>query len=266
VTLDRGELEHVLLNLLLNAKDAMPAGGVVVVATTRPPAADGDAAIVLSVTDSGSGMSDDVLARAFDPFFTTKPTGEGSGLGLATVLGVVQRAGGSVTIDSAPGRGTSVRIVLPAGELPAPNDAEGDTIREPSGTVAARGLVLVVDDDEAMLESMARLLERSGFSVVAADSGEQALDLLATEPRPDLVVSDVAMPGLSGVALATAVEDRYSIPTLLVSAWPERSTDDADGGLMVLPKPFTAEALVEAAARLLARDVTGAGPDPPGSP
>jgi two-component system cell cycle sensor histidine kinase/response regulator CckA len=193
--IDPGQLTQVLVNLAVNARDAMPEGGTLTIEATA--SADG---VRLLVEDTGVGMSEDTRAKAFDPFFTTKPAGSGTGLGLATVYGIVTQAGGSVELASAPGRGTRVTIELPAGEAaPAPRPAGEAPTPE-----AGRGeTILVVEDDDQVRGIVCRILRLHGYRVLEAGGGEQALELAGREPGEiDLLLSDVVMPGMSGVELA----------------------------------------------------------------
>jgi two-component system cell cycle sensor histidine kinase/response regulator CckA len=193
--IDPGQLTQVLVNLAVNARDAMPDGGSLTIKATQV-----DCGVRLVVEDTGHGMSEETLAKAFDPFFTTKPPGSGTGLGLATVYGIVAQADGTIALDSAAGRGTRVVIELPcrdsalaperAAESPAPSGGRGETI-------------LVVEDDQQVRGIAGRILREHGYHVVEASGGEEALHAAASEPRGiDLLLSDVVMPGMSGPELA----------------------------------------------------------------
>jgi two-component system, cell cycle sensor histidine kinase and response regulator CckA len=194
VRMPAGQLEQILVNLVVNARDAMPSGGrlTVSIEVDSPH-------VSLRVTDTGTGMSDDVAARAFDPFFTTKEQGRGTGLGLATVYGIVQGAGGRVWIETVPGHGTTVEIDLPladddaapAGELPTPpQGGRGET-------------VLVVEDEAAVRELTGRILSENGYRVIDAADGYRARILCDQfQGEIDLLLSDVVMPGLSGRQVA----------------------------------------------------------------
>ncbi|HVH74201.1 MAG TPA: ATP-binding protein [Stellaceae bacterium] len=205
---DPTQIELVILNLAINGRDAMPAGGVLTIETQNrrrgPPSrpeepTEGDY-VMVSVRDTGTGMPPEVQARAFEPFFTTKAPGAGTGLGLSQVFGTARQSGGDVQIDSAPGQGTTVSVFLPrtsaAVEEPAPNAPEGAEAQ------ASRALVLAVDDDEAVRGTTAAILKSLGYRVVEAASGEAALDILTREHGIDLLLTDVVMPGISGVELA----------------------------------------------------------------
>ena len=194
VRMPPGQLEQILVNLVVNARDAMTGGGRLTVSTE----VDGQR-VSLRVTDTGTGMSDDVAARAFDPFFTTKEQGRGTGLGLATVYGIVQGAGGRVWIETVPGYGTTVEIDLPlAEEEPGPAD------ELPAPPPAGRGeTVLVVEDEAAVREMTGRILSENGYRVIDAADGYRARILCDQfQGEIDLLLSDVVMPGMSGRQVA----------------------------------------------------------------
>jgi signal transduction histidine kinase/CheY-like chemotaxis protein len=255
---DRTQVEVSLLNLMLNARDAMPSGGRIVIATRnvaengRPndlPAGD---FIAVSVTDTGEGMSLAVLGRAMEPFFTTKPAGVGTGLGLSQVYGLARQSGGTVRIDSSPGEGTSVEIFLPR----ALTAAEPDAPRTRSATPASRrGTVLVVDDQQEVREVAATHLETLGYQTVQAESGQAAIALLESRGPAafDALVVDYVMAGVSGMeVLRAARRSRPDIPVVLMTGY---AGADALGerlqGFVLLKKPFRLhefEAALDAAA------------------
>jgi two-component system cell cycle sensor histidine kinase/response regulator CckA len=192
VTCDPGQIEQMLVNLAVNARDAMPSGGNLVIDTGR----HGDR-VRLRVCDAGKGMTPEVVERAFEPFFTTKARGEATGLGLATVYGIAAQAGGEVSIASSPGLGTTVTVLLPAGgDLPA--------ARPVTSSIGGRGETLLVVEDEAPLREVAgRILSGAGYHVLSAECGGSALALASGHDGPiDLLVSDVVMPGMLGKELA----------------------------------------------------------------
>jgi PAS domain S-box-containing protein len=259
VKADPGQLEQVLLNLALNARDAMPRGGVLTLETLStevtgsspdfPPGVviqAGQYALLL-VSDTGHGMDRATLGHIFEPFFTTKGVGQGTGLGLSTVYGIVKQSDGYVWATSEPGSGTIFKIYLPltAEEIDAPG---------PSGAVrlAATGeLILVVEDEEMVRRMAARALQEGGYRVLEAGSARQALDLLANAPGPcNLVLMDVVMPGMGGRELASKIEDLWpGIPVLFISG--HTDSEILSRGLLepdtaFLAKPFTAEALLRA--------------------
>ena len=206
VRVDPAQIEQVIMNLALNARDAMPQGGLLMITTAAAELSDAQArrlgsiepgrCAILSVSDTGAGMDEDTRVRVFEPFFTTKPMGKGTGLGLSMVYGIVEQHGGAITVESAPGRGTTFRIYLPridedATEVEAAAHAEG----------AARGseTILLVEDEDEVRELVARMLQRSGYTVLAAPDPRAALDLSDRHPGAiHLLLTDVVMPEMSG--------------------------------------------------------------------
>ncbi len=274
VRADPGQLEQVLLNLAVNARDAMPQGGTLRIETSRirvtrpsretggvPP---GDYAS-LKVSDTGVGMDAETRAHAFEPFFTTKPAGEGTGLGLSTVYGIVQQSGGAITVESAPGQGTSIRLFFPRiAEI-----AEVSPEAVPAGRnrqAPTKGTVLVVEDDERVRRLTCRILEQYGFGVVETADGQTALDILhGGDTAVDALVSDVVMPGMSGPELvARARVQRPELPVLLLSGFaadefPDVVAGENDARQSFLQKPYSPEALALALEELLSQDGKTAG-------
>jgi two-component system cell cycle sensor histidine kinase/response regulator CckA len=253
VSADPGQIEQVLVNLALNARDAMPSGGNLVIDTARFVSDDAGEYVRLRVCDSGRGMAADVVERAFEPFFTTKPSGEATGLGLATVYGIVTQAGGEVSISSEPGLGSTVTILFPASaEVPA-----APVAGEPEAVTDGHGETLLVVEDEAALREVAgRILSGAGYHVLAADGGTQALELAALhEGSIDLLVSDVVMPGMLGKELAERlVHTRPDTRVLYMSGYAQpvlASQGTLDPGVALLEKPFTAADLLSAVRRRL---------------
>ncbi|KQB12457.1 PAS-domain containing protein [Rhodobacter capsulatus] len=240
VRVDPGQLENALMNLAVNARDAMEGAGEITVTTRR--AADGF--VELAVSDTGAGIPPDLLDQVFEPFFTTKPVGKGSGLGLSMVYGFVRQSGGTVTIDSAPGAGTRVSLRLlesPAPEAPA----------RPEGLDTAEACILAVDDDADLLEITADQLRRLGHAVVTAPDGLSALEMLQEIPEIDLLYTDLAMPGLDGRALAEKAQAlRPDLPVLFTSGAPGKAGADLPN---LLRKPVPEEVLA-AAIRLTLED------------
>lgn len=254
VLIDPGQFEQVLLNLAVNARDAMPDGGVLTIETSNAvldqasgsehqPAMAGRHAL-LTVTDTGIGMSADVRQQMFNPFFTTKEAGRGTGLGLATVDGIVKQAGGCIEVDSEPGRGSSFRIYLPKATAQAIQPAAV------SGIVRGTETILVVEDEDGLRSLTARMLTNAGYVVIAANSGKQALALLDDHVQQvDLLFTDVVMPGMSGLDLASAIAARQpDIKVLFVSGY----TDDPTLGQVAvararnfLSKPYSIAALTQ---------------------
>jgi CheY-like chemotaxis protein len=202
----------------------------------------------MRVRDSGKGMAPDVAERAFEPFFTTKASGEGTGLGLATVYGIVTQAGGSVSISSEPGLGTTVTVLLPVGDEAAPAAAP---VATPTVTSGHGETLLVVEDEAALRDVAGRILSGAGYRVLAADGGPQALELAARhEGEIDLLVSDVVMPGMLGKELAERLVDaRPGTRVLYMSGYAQpvlASQGTLDPGVALLEKPFTAHDLLNA--------------------
>ena len=207
IAIDPGELEQSVLNLVLNARDAMPKGGSLVIATSRGARVEDGAngkhpveqGVVLTVTDTGTGMDAQTEPRIFEPFFTTKPMGQGTGLGLATVYGIVRRSGGSISVDTGPGEGTTMRLWFPFAVATLEIVAGGEQGLDTSGSET----ILVVEDDELVRAFVVRALTEAGYETFAAESGHDALTLLQSRSSAvDLVLTDVVMPGLSGPELA----------------------------------------------------------------
>ena len=256
VVSDGNQLELALLNLAVNARDAMPEGGTLTI--TARHAEDPERRlphVELAVTDTGSGMTEEVRARAIEPFYTTKPTGQGTGLGLSQVYAVTRESGGSLTIDSEPGRGTTVRMMLPAG---APPIVRTDVEAPPATTVPGaqsreQTRVLVVDDDRLVRRFMTDSLRSLQYHVTEAESGAQALATMERE-RFDLLVVDFAMPGMNGAAAARAAQERQpGIKVLMVSGYADSAAVEAAlGTARQLRKPFDLAELGAAVADTLA--------------
>jgi PAS domain S-box-containing protein len=256
VEIDRGQLEQVVINLAVNARDAMPDGGRLAIhvddlvvdpdyAASRPGVPTGRY-VRLSVGDSGVGMDQATVQRAFDPFFTTKPPGEGTGLGLATVYGIVTQAGGRVQIYSEPGHGTTVTVLLPASDAGTPSPEERPVQVELTG---GSETVLVVEDEDALREVTARMLRRNGYAVLTAADGPEAIELVREhQGRIDLLVSDVVMPRMLGREVAERIQElQPDIRVLYVSGYAESilgSKGTLEAGVRLLEKPFSEPALL----------------------
>jgi CheY-like chemotaxis protein len=263
---DRTRLEQVLLNLAVNARDAMPDGGVLRITATWTPGpepldssgATTDGWVRIAVTDTGVGMSDEVRAHAFEPFFTTKPVGVGTGLGLATVHGIVSELGGSLRIDSTPGAGTTISVEIPAvaasdaaPETPSPAAEQID--RDEAQRSAGEETVLVVEDEERLRAPLRLVLERSGFAVTLATDGADALDQLARGLAVDVVLTDVVMPRLTGLELADALAtSRPALPVVFMSGYTDGQVSGSIDPARVVHKPFRASELLSALDRALA--------------
>jgi PAS domain S-box-containing protein len=248
VEADPAQLEQVVVNLVVNARDAMTGGGRILIETTAGEQ------VVLAISDEGHGMEAEVAARAFEPFFTTKPKGAGTGLGLATVYGTVTQAGGHAEIESEPGSGTTVRVYLPvaSGSLPPDEPATVDGGNGGDGS----GTILLVEDEDAVRELTRRILAGSGFECLEATGAEEALRLYdENRDRVSLLLTDVVMPGMSGQELAERIAGAGSgPPVLFMSGYTDESVVSGAGGRM-LRKPFTADALLRGVRDALGRTV-----------
>jgi two-component system, cell cycle sensor histidine kinase and response regulator CckA len=257
VRADPGQIEQVLLNLVVNARDAMPKGGRLVI-RTRVVGADLPAPqriVALAVSDTGTGMDEETAEHCFEPFYTTKGMAKGTGLGLAAVHAMVTQAGGQVSVDTAPGRGTTITLWFPAVE-----EEEGELAGVSSEQDSSGGdeLVLVVEDEDELRRLAVRELEERGYLVLAAANGVEAMAVARSLERPiDLVVTDVVMPEMNGVELAESLVDLWpSVAVLFMSGHldegaMERHPLDPDADL--LPKPFTPDQLGRRARQALDR-------------
>jgi CheY-like chemotaxis protein len=272
VMVDAGQIEQVLMNLAVNARDAMPAGGRLSIQTAavgpeavavlghgpRPPGW-----VRVSVTDSGTGMDPATLERIFEPFFTTKGEGKGTGLGLATVYGIVTQSGGHIEVESAPGRGTTFSIFFPAVAAALPGAEEERRRALPEGGTET---VLVVEDQDTLRAMVKETLRNLGYSVLDAPGAEDATEVSRVFDGPiHLLLTDCVMPRTSGVELAEALRrERPEMKVLFMSGYPgeeiARHGEFLEGGAF-LAKPFHAEAL---AAQV--REVLGRGVSPPRRP
>lgn len=255
VLADMAELEQVLVNLAVNARDAMPSGGRLTISTRNADHWNGSGAggerlagdvVLLSVQDTGHGVPDEVGSRVFEPFFTTKGPGRGTGLGLATCYGIVSQAGGVIRLDSRPGAGTTVTVALPRSRR-QPVEGAGPSVRRGDGRGSGR--ILLVEDETQVRQLAARVLRTAGYQVSEAGSGHEALRLLEQEPAPDLLLTDVVMPGMGGHELWQAVKARGTWPELRVlymSGYPEDPGLRSEAGrpeVGFLAKPFSPESL-----------------------
>ncbi len=252
VRIDAGQLEQVVMNLTINAVDAMPDGGRLIVAIEPMPGGNGQPNRArIRVSDTGTGMSREVLDRLFEPFFTTKPAGRGTGLGLATTYAIVHEAGGEITVESTPGAGARFDVILPLSAA-----TEADALRRLSpvrGTPTSSGneVILLAEDEPAIRTALSRILRASGYRVIEASNGGEALRLAATESGPiHLLLTDVMMPGIGGKELVRRLrEKRPETRVILMSGY----TDDADlradlgsARFSFLQKPFAARQVVAA--------------------
>jgi CheY-like chemotaxis protein len=255
---DPNQLESALLNLAINARDAMPDGGTLRIATanrhlTEADLADSDGAepgdyVEITVADDGAGMSAEVKARAFEPFFTTKPIGQGTGLGLSQLYGFVRQSGGLLRLDSEPGQGTTLRLLLTRSRnAAAPDVPQAD---EPHRTASdpelACATVLVVDDEPAVRALVVDMLGDMGLGIIEAADAADALQAIEAGPAIHLLVTDVGLPGLNGRQLADLVRQRHpGLPVLLITGYAGDAIDPAalPPGIELLHKPFTLDAL-----------------------
>lgn len=250
VEVDPGELELVILNLAVNARDAMPEGGTILLQASNAPdehvlGRRGDF-VRLAVIDTGTGIPAEVRGRVFDPFFTTKEIGKGSGLGLAQVYGFARQSGGTVWIDTECGEGTSVILLLPRSATAPDEPGQSGKLQVDIPVGASAGNVLLVDDDEEVAALVGEMLQHLGFTVTHAASAAAALGALANGRAVDIVFSDVMMPGgMNGVELAREIRARrLDIPVLLTSGYAEAAKKAAaDEGVYVLAKPYRLEEL-----------------------
>jgi nitrogen-specific signal transduction histidine kinase len=252
---DNNQFENAILNLAINARDAMPDGGQLTIETGNTQV-DGDYAhandavragpyVMITVGDTGSGMTKAVLRRAFDPFYTTKPVGKGTGLGLSQVYGFVKQSGGHIKLESVPDKGTTVRIYLP-------RHLANDEIK-PSVPIArttfAGGTetLLIVEDEPAVREFSVKALQRLGYHVLEADRASSAMTLLENEPGISLLFTDIGLPGVNGRQLANEARRRYPALRILLTSGYERNAAQqsrkSDYSEQFLPKPFTIDVM-----------------------
>jgi CheY-like chemotaxis protein len=244
---DPHQLELVILNLAINARDAMPFGGRVLIETRNAKASKLDKSVdlapgdyvLVSVTDTGEGMSEELLARACEPFYTTKEPGKGTGLGLAQVYGLARQSGGGLRIESAVGQGTTVEVYLPRSfaQAEAATESWDGTCQRP---LDSRATLLVVDDQEDVREVTVAHLEALGYQVIQAASGRTALDLLRGDcPGIDGLIADYAMPTMSGVELAQAVRAKCpDLPVIIVTGYVATTGLDGIENATLLKKPY----------------------------
>jgi CheY-like chemotaxis protein len=258
VLCDPNQLENALLNLVINARDAMPDGGLLAIETASTVlgnrrGAPGDIPlkslaageyVALSVSDTGTGMSPTTMARAFDPFFTTKPLGKGTGLGLSMIYGFAQRSGGHIQLRSKLGRGTTVTIYLPRHAGPVDGAAD---VRPEVRPARGNAIVLVVEDEQSLRMIIADLLSDLGYTVLEAGDGRSALKILEAGTLIDLLITDVGLPGgMNGRQLADAARERPpDLKVLFITGYAEEAAVGSsllESGMQVMTKPFGLEA------------------------
>jgi CheY-like chemotaxis protein len=248
---DENQLENAILNLAINARDAMPDGGVLTISTALtcepacPDLPDGDY-VRISVADTGQGMAPEVASRAIEPFFTTKPFGQGTGLGLAQVYGIARQAGGTLRIESDEARGTIVHIILPRAGEAAATQGEQTSASGPAPRIPA-ARILIVDDDPGVRSFLAGAVADLGHSVREAEDGPAALAAIG-QSLPDLMLVDFAMPGMNGAEVARAARELHpELPIVFVTGYAQSDQIDADfADVPLLRKPFGIAALANA--------------------
>ncbi len=260
IKIDQGQMEQVLVNLAVNARDAMGTGGTLsiktrnfmnkekrpMVGTDEMPAGEW---VVIDVVDTGTGIPPEVLARVFDPFFSTKPLGQGTGLGLSTVYGIIRQSGGYVGVDTHVGQGTTFSIYLPrvSGEAVAQVQTVTSAV-ETVEDLTGSSRILLVEDEDAVRSFSVRALQNKGYEVHEANSGDNALEMLQRDkPKLDLMVSDVMMPGMDGIELSKHVREIYpGLKIIFMSGYTEdKFKDDMGVDIHFLAKPFTLKQLAE---------------------
>jgi CheY-like chemotaxis protein len=256
VRADPGQLEQVIVNLVVNARDAMPDGGTLTIRTQNADVeasaarehqgADPGRYVAIAVADTGVGIDTDTQRHIFEPFFTTKDKPHGTGLGLATVYGIVSQSGGHILVDSEPGRGAVFTIYLPRVDSLAATPAE--PVLVPAAAGRGSETILLVEDEDAVRELTRRCLQSAGYTVLEAASAEAALDVCARHPeRIDLLLTDVIMPGVSGPELSRRLlENRPAIRVLYVSGYTDTaiaSQGILEAGAFFLQKPFSPDSL-----------------------
>ena len=252
--LDSNQFESALLNLAINARDAMPEGGELILRTSHVFAADGELPTipageyaVVSVSDSGTGMPPEVVERIFEPFFTTKPIGKGTGLGMSMIYGFMQQSGGHITVDSTPGQGTTVSLFMPMVHDAAEDDEAPNA--QPVSLGAGQS-ILVVEDDEQVRMLVTVVLEDLGYTAEVVGDADGAIPILGSSKKIDLLITDVGLPGLNGRQLAEiARQSRPSLPVLFMTGYAEKAQERSaflDNGMAMIAKPFLLDAFSEA--------------------
>ncbi|MBI5115958.1 response regulator [Candidatus Poribacteria bacterium] len=256
VTMDPGQMEQVIVNLVVNARDAMPEGGRIVIETSNVELDENYARehagvkqgnyVLLAVTDTGHGISKEIQARIFEPFFTTKPEGKGTGLGLSTVYGIVKQHGGNVWVYSEEGSGSTFKVYLPAMlEKEEPESQSPERVQMPQG----KETILLVEDESSVRTLAAKVLSGLGYTIREAKNGRNAIDLLQNDAAHDLLITDIVMPEMSGIKLAEDYNHRFPNGKILfISGYADRAVH-RDGmlkaGAEMLQKPFTPQKLAQ---------------------
>ncbi len=250
---DEAQLGNAIINLVVNARDAMPSGGTVAIRTANQTVTQSSALgtaimpagdyVRIEVSDTGTGMSKEIQSKIFDPFFTTKPVGQGTGLGLATVYGIVKQSGGFITVDSEVGKGTAFNIYLPRRKLEAADTAPVEIVPAAARDVTGQDTILLVEDEEAVRSFAARALRMRGYNVLEASGGEEALEIVKSgASKIDLIITDVVMPNMDGPTMVRNVKlTNPDLPVIFMSGYAEeafRRNDQSSEDIHFLPKPF----------------------------
>jgi two-component system, cell cycle sensor histidine kinase and response regulator CckA len=266
IRVDPGHVEQAIVNLVVNARDAMPDGGRLTIETsnvhldehyvrTHLGVTPGDF-VMVAVSDTGQGMDAETRRRIFEPFFTTKEKGRGTGLGLATVYGIVKQAGGDIWVYSELGRGSTFKLYFPRVSEPVSDEPDGRGASAPP--VGLMETILLVEDERAVRELTFKMLQQLGYTVLTAENGDEALRVSAAHPGEiSLLLTDVVMPGMSGRQLADALSlERQAIRVLFLSGYTENTVVHhgvLDSGVDFLPKPFSREVLAKKLREILSR-------------
>jgi two-component system cell cycle sensor histidine kinase/response regulator CckA len=264
---DEAQLGNAIINLVVNARDAMPGGGTVTIRTANESVSQASALgtavmpagdyVRIEVTDTGIGMSKEIQSKIFDPFFTTKPVGQGTGLGLATVYGIVKQSGGFITVDSEVGKGTRFNIYLPRRKVEAGEAAPAEAAPSIARDVTGQDTILLVEDEEAVRSFAARALRMRGYNVLEAGGGEEALEIVkAGQAKIDLVITDVVMPNMDGPTMVRHVKElKPNLAVIFMSGYAEeafRRNDQNSEDIHFLPKPFGLKQLAAKVKEVLA--------------
>ncbi len=264
---DEAQLGNAIINLVVNARDAMPGGGTVSIKTSNETVTQSSALgtaimpagdyVRIEVADTGTGMSKEIQSKIFDPFFTTKPVGQGTGLGLATVYGIVKQSGGFITVDSTVGNGTSFHIYLPRRRVEAGEAAPVDIAPAAARDVTGQDTILLVEDEEAVRSFAARALRMRGYNVLEASGGEEALEIVkADDTKIDLIITDVVMPNMDGPTMVRHVKVlKPDLAVIFMSGYAEeafRRNDQNSEDIHFLPKPFGLKQLAAKVKEVLA--------------
>jgi two-component system cell cycle sensor histidine kinase/response regulator CckA len=269
---DEAQLGNAIINLVVNARDAMPSGGTVTIRTANQTVKTASALgtaimpagdyVRIDVADTGTGMSKEVESKIFDPFFTTKPVGQGTGLGLATVYGIVKQSGGFITVDSQLGKGTCFNIYLPRRKVETADTAPVEVMPATTRDVTGQDTILLVEDEEAVRSFAARALRMRGYNVLEASGGEEALEIVKRDgDKIELIITDVVMPMMDGPTMVRHVKAlKPDLRVIFMSGYAEeafRRNDQNSENIHFLPKPFGLKQLAAKVKEVLAGGVVG---------